>query len=195
MNGASYLFQFLPLLLGLALMLAIMSLKVSRSKIRVIINKQNGHAGQPPCNLPESRHIIMSYRELGFDETVVNSIREDAFAFCGENNAACWNGYAGRVGSIPQSIYGKMVYDDAIINGILVKRKKGQASDSLLFEKLGYVNALELNRSDLRASGTASKVKLFVPDRRSFAELLLRCDKNSGILLSLMLDYKLEICN
>ena len=135
----------------------------------------------------------MRYDEIGFEGDVAASLNEDLFALCNAGGAACWKGYIGAGESMPRDIYRRIVYDEAILNGIFID-PKDSGLDAVSLKRLGYLNMHHLDRLRYSLNETGrSKFTLFAHDRRGFVESILQCDKNSGILLSLMLDYSLEV--
>lgn len=85
-------------------------------------------------------------------------------------------------------------YDALVENGLVDRNLQRRNVSELALEKLGFVDIRELPRFAKNQKLSAhTSLRLFTPDQKELLQILLSFKDPSGILLSYLAEYKLEV--
>ncbi len=187
-EAAQYLAQFAPLIAGVAIMLLLMSLKLALGRIRIIGEHGAGRtvARQHGVLALEGR-MTLHYSGLDLDPAALKVLGHDVFAFYDTGGLNVWGGYAAATDNIKKAIFDEIAYDDSIISGKYARRGRQTSSGS------GLVQLSSLAEHAVGGKPLGKNVRVVVYDPMQLYDAVLNSDRASAILLSLMLDNRLEV--
>lgn len=188
--------QFLPIPVGGALMLALKSLRVGSSRVRIDTSAKDPGPDKKGEELPtaiEAEERVTSYHGLELSASSKRALAEDSIAFAGTpDQATSWKGYICHADDSARAIFDQMVRETLIVNCIFNPDRRSDYTEHVAFSRLGIAEIGRLPRARSRWEGPRP-LQLFVRNGSEFLSDLMVIGRRSGLLLAYMADSRLDL--
>ncbi len=164
-NFYEYLLQFLPILIGGVMMLALKSLRLAKNKVTI-----DTFAGT----------VSSASSELGTETKEVT------------DRSMSWKGYICESDDAAEAMFEEILRGDMIVNCLFGTRSGPAGTKPIALSKLGIGDLKTIDLMDSKWEGQAP-LRLFVRNGSDLLSSLMKPGKRSGLLLAYMADSRLEL--
>ncbi len=186
MNANAYLLDFLPVLIGAAVMLLLRSFRFLRRRIRIEIgtdlaaleNRGNAWHATFPLSVDDV-HSIYGAAALGASSHLLVS-----------DKTRIWNGFVSECDELRHAVFMRLVDDRLITSGRPAMHKGYPSSAFSMFGIIDSERALCIH--EYLSRWKKERLTIFTEERKGFAMSLLMYGECNGILLAYVLLRRLE---
>ncbi len=186
----SYLYQFLPIVIGIGIMYLAMSVKFFDERVFIDTSTDNFESHNQKFDkmqyLSVKKRFPVAHEELYGSEEYPQVVRTNILCIkYAKEEEIQWNGWISDDDDIKEALFKRIIYENALIRGIKLHSNydiKNKAFNVFHYSDLQNIDKLEKRLSTNRTS----EIKLFVTERDRFLERMKKFNPSTGYLLGFL---------
>lgn len=177
--GAWYLLQFVPIVLGIIFFVSISNINIGNENI--VIDLPNATTDPRKESAVQTERIF----DNRFPVLVTRST--------GNSYVQVWRGYAGSFEDMQSRVFLRKAYDCLLQKGVQASHMSLREIENSAYDKAGMTSIARIQRIERSKRTVANKLTVFAPDIHRLMASILSFNHVSGILVSYLANYKLEV--